>query len=252
MTCKFKRKIRKLYPESKSVLNKIEENVKWLKKYKIPIIQNPRPYIPPSVPFRSMIIYFTSLLRSLEISKSFINAFNKFEFFTCVLLSRSACELGAYIYYVDKKLKYHLNNSNWPTVNAILDKFVIGSLAVGDTKPVRSGEVIREIRKIIPKYAESYDDLSEIVHFNVGGKSYYQEIIDDKHARFRILKKFEVGDERLLLNPVVSMQGILKYLEKSFLEREFPDRLMPRNIKTKKKLIKEKFSEKGEIVNEKR
>ena len=237
MIYKFKRKIRKLYPESKSVLDKIEENVKWLKKYEIPIIQHPRPYIQPSIPFRSKIIYFTSMLRSLEISKSFINVFNKFEFFTCALLSRAACELGAYIYYVDKKLKHHLNNSDWPTINAILDKFVIGSLAVGDTKPVRSGEVIREIRKIIPQYAEAYDDLSEIVHFNVGEKSYYQEIIDDKHLRFRLSKRFEAGEERLLLNPIISMQDIIKYLEKPFLEREFPDRLIPKNKKTKNKRV---------------
>lgn len=232
MIYKFKRKIRKLYPESKSVLDEIEKNVKWMKKYKIPLIQNPRPYIQPSVPFRSKIIYFTSLLRSLEISTSFINAFNKFEFFTCALLSRSACELGAYIYYVDKKLKHHLNNSDWPTINAVLDKFIIGCLAVGDKKPVRSGEVIKEIRRIILKYAEAYDVLSEIVHFNVGGKSYYQEIIDDKYLRFRLSKRFETGDERLLLNPIVSMQNIIKYQEKSFLESEFPDRLIPKDMKT--------------------
>jgi len=189
MTYKFKRNIRKLYPESKSVLGKIEENVKWIKKYKFPIIENPHPYIEPSVLFRSEVIYFTSLLRSLEISKSFITAFNKFDFFNCVLLSRSACELGAYIYYVDKKLKYHLSNSDWSTINAILDKFVIGSQAVGETKPVRSGDVIGEIRKIIPKYAEAYDDLSEIVHFNVGGKYYYQEIIDKKYVRFSLPEK---------------------------------------------------------------
>lgn len=237
MTYKFKRNIRKLYPESKPVLNKIEESAEWMKKYKIPIIQNPRPYIPPSVPFRSKIVYFTSLLRSLEISKSFINSFNKFEFFCCALLSRSACELGAYVYYVDKKLKYHLANSDWPTINAILDKFVVGSQAVGDTKPVRSGEVINEIRRIIPKYAEAYDDLCEIVHFNVGGKSYCQEIIDDKYLRFRLSKRFETGDERLLLNPVLSMQEIIKYLEKPFLEREFPDRLIPENMKTKNKKV---------------
>ena len=84
------------------ILDKIEENVEWAKKYKIPILQNPRPYKQPSVPFRSKMIYFTSLLRSLEISQSFINVFNKFEFFACALLSRSACELGAYVYYVEK------------------------------------------------------------------------------------------------------------------------------------------------------
>jgi hypothetical protein len=167
------------------------------------------------------------MLRSLEISRSFINAFNKFEFFSCALLSRSACELGAYAYYVNKKLKYHLINSDWPMINSILDKFVIGSLAVGDTRPVRSGDVIREMRRIIPRYAEAYDDLCEIVHFNVGGKSYYQEIIDDTHVRFRLLKRFEEGDERFLLNPIVSMQGIIKYLESDFLEREFPERLIP-------------------------
>ena len=151
------------------------------------------------------------------------------------MLSRSACELGAYIYYVDKKLKYHLANSDWPTINAILDKFIVGSQAVGDTKPVRSGEVINEMRRIIPKYAEAYDDLCEIVHFNVGGKSYYQEIIDDKYLRFRLSKRFETGDERLLLNPIVSMQDIIKYLERPFLEREFPDRLFPKNMRTHNK-----------------
>lgn len=227
MAYKFKRKIRKLYPESKSVLDKIEDNVKWMNKYETPILRNPTPYIEPSVPFRSKIIYFTSMLRSIEISRSFINAFNKFEFFTCALLSRSACELGAYLYYVDKKLKYHLGNSDWPMINSILNKFVIGSLAVGDTRPVRSGDVIREMRGIIPRYAEAYDDLCEIVHFNVGGKSYYQEIIDDTHVRFMLKKGFEEGDERLILNPVVSMQEIIKHLETAFLEREFPERLIP-------------------------
>ena len=227
MAHKFKRKIQKLYSESKSVLDKIEENFKWMKKYVIPILQNPHPYIPPSVPFRSKIIYFTSMLRSLEISRSFITAFNKFEFFTCALLSRSACELGAYAYFVDKKLKYHLGNSDWPLINSILDKFVIGSQAVGEIRPIRSGDLISEIRRIIPQYAEAYDDLCEIVHFNVGGKYYYQEIIDDTHVRFRLLKRFEEGDERLLLNPVVSMQDIIKYLESDFLEREFPERLIP-------------------------
>lgn len=68
MNYKFKRKIRKLYPESKSVLNNIENNIDWMRIYKIPILKNPRPYIPPSVPFRSKKLYFTSLLRSLEIS----------------------------------------------------------------------------------------------------------------------------------------------------------------------------------------
>ena len=227
MVYKFKRKIRKLYPESKTVLDKIEENVKWMKKYESPVLQNPRPYIQPSVSFRSKIIYYTSLLRSFEISRSFIRAFNKFEFFPCALLSRSACELGAYVYYVDKKLKYHLSNSDWPTINSILDKFVIGSLAVGDTRPVRSGVLIREIRRIIPRYAQAYDDLSEIVHFNVGGKYYYQEIIDNTHVRFRLKKGFEEGDERLLLNPIVSIQGLIRYLESAFLEREFPERLIP-------------------------
>lgn len=234
MKYKFKRKIRKLYPESKSVLNKIEENIYWIRKYKIPILQNPRPYIQPSVPFRSQLIYFTSLLRSLEISTSFIDAFNKFELFTCVLLSRSACELGAYVYFVDKKLKHHLSNSDYPIINAILDKFIIGSRAVGNKKPVRSGEVISEIRKIIPSYAEAYDDLSEIVHFNVGGKYYYQEIIDDRHVKFRLSKRFEEGEERILLNPIVSMQDIIKYLEKPFLERKFPERLVPKKYRNKK------------------
>jgi len=237
MKYKFKRKIRKLYPRSKSVLDKIEKNIYWIRKYKFPKLQNPRPYIQPSIPFRSKTIYFTSMLRSLEISKSFINVFNKFEFFTCVLLSRSACELGAYIYYVDKKLTHHLNTSDWPAINAILDKFVIGSLAVGDTKPARSGDVIREIRKTIPQYAENYDDLSEIVHFNIGGKSYYQEIVDDRYVKFRLSKRFEEGEERILLNPIVSMQNIIKCLEKPFLEREFPDRLIPKNMKTKNKRV---------------
>lgn len=227
MGCKFKRRIRKLYPESKSVLDEIEKNVNWIKKYKLPVLENPRPNIPPSVPFRSKIVYFTSLLRSMEISFSFISSFNNFEFFTCALLSRSACELGAYIYYVNDKLKYHLINSDWPTINELLDKFVIGSSAVGETKPVRSGEVISEIRKVIPKYAEAYDTLCEIVHFNVGGKWYYQEIIDDKHVKFRLSKRFEEREERLLLNPIISMLTIIRYLEKPFLEIEFPERLIP-------------------------
>jgi hypothetical protein len=227
MGYKFKRRIRKLYAESKSVLDEIEKNVNWIKKYKLPVLQNPRPYIVPSITFPSKIIYFTSLLRSMEISLSFINSFNKFEFFTCTLLARSACELGAYIYFVNDKLNYHLINSDWPTINKLLDKFVIGSSAVGETKPVRSGELIREIRKVIPKYAEAYDDLCEIVHFNVGGKSYYQEIIDDKYVKFRLSKRFEEGDERLLLNPIISMLTIIKYLEKPFLGREFPERLLP-------------------------
>lgn len=227
MAYKFKRRIRNLYPESKSVLDGIEKNVSWIRKYKIPVLQNPRPYIEPIVPFRSKVIYFTSLLRSFEISVSFLNSFNNFEFFTCALLSRSACELGAYIYFVNDKLKYHLINSDWPTINKVLDKFVIGSSAVGETKPIRSGEVIREIRKVIPEYAEAYDDLCEIVHFNVGGKYYYQEIIDDKHIRFRLSKRFEEGEERLLLNPIISMLTIIKYLEKPFLERKFPERLLP-------------------------
>ena len=66
---------------------------------------------------------------------------------------------------------------------------------MGETRPVSSGEVISEIRKVIPRYAEAYDDLCEIVHFNIGGKSYYQEIIDDKHVIFRLSKRFEEGDE---------------------------------------------------------
>jgi len=234
MAYKFKRKIRRLYPESKFVLDKIEENMEWAKKYEIPILKNPRPYIQPSVPFRSKILYFTSLLRSLEICTSFVNTFNKFQFFTCALLSRSACELGAYVYYVDKKLNYHFTNSDWPTINAILDKFVIGSRAVGYTKPVWSGEVISEIRKIIPAYSEAYDDLSEIVHFNVGGKYYYQEIINDIHVKFRLSKRFKEGEERILLNPIVSMQDIIKYLEKPFLERKLPERLIPKKIQEQK------------------
>lgn len=233
MKYKFKRKIRKLYPKSKSVLDKIEENINWMRKYKFPILQNPRPYIQPSIPFRSQLIYFPSLLRSIEISTSFVDAFNKFEFFTCVLLSRSACELGAYVYFVDKKLKYHFSNSDYPTINDILDKFIIGSRAVGTKKPIRSGEVISEIRKIIPAYAEAYDDLSEIVHFNVGGKYYYQEIIDDRHVKFRLSKRFEAGEERLLLNSIISMQDIIKYLENPFLERELPDRLIPKEFRNK-------------------
>lgn len=237
MAIKFKRKIRKLYPKSCMVLNEIEENVKWIKRYKIPLIKHPGPYIKPSVPFRSKSLYFTSFLRSLEISESFINVFNRFEFFTCVLLSRSACELGAYLFFVDKKIKYHLSNSDWPTINALLDKFMIGSQAVGKTKPVRSGEVIKEIRKIFPKYAEAYDDLSEIVHFNVGGKSYYHEIVDNKYSRFRLQKKFEAGEERFLLNPVLLMQNLIKFLEKPFLEREFPERLIPKDTKTKSKEV---------------
>lgn len=228
---KFKGKIGKLYPESRSVLKNIEKNVKWAEKYKIPLIENPRPSIEPSVIFRSKMIYFTSFLRSQEISTSFIRAFNAFEFFTCVLLARSACELGAYIYYVDKKIDYHLKKSDWPTINSVLDKFVVGSTAVGDVKPVRSGKVIKEIRKVIPNYAEAYDDLCEIVHFNVGGKYYYHEIIDDKTARFRISKEFEEGEERFLLNPVISMQEIIIHWEDSFLHREFPTRLIPKEKK---------------------
>jgi len=236
MTYKFKRKIRKLYPGSKSVLDTIEKNFYCIKKYEFPILQNTHPDIQTSVPFRSKTIYFTSLLRSLEISTAFVNAFNRFEFFVCVLLSRSACELGAYFYYVDKKLTHHFSNSDWPTINAILDKLIIGSRAVGEIKPVKSGEVISEIRKIIPRYAEAYDDLSEIVHFNLGGKYYYQEIIDDRHVKFRLLKKFEAGEERILLNPIVSMQDIIKYLEKPFLERKFPERLVPKKYRNKEQI----------------
>ena len=128
MKYKFRKKIRKLYPNSKYVFDKIEENIYWVKKYKFPILRHPRPHIQPSIPFRSQLIYFPSLLRSLEISASFVDAFNKFEFFTCVLLSRSACELGAYVYFVDKKLNYHFSNSDYPTINALLDKFIIVSI----------------------------------------------------------------------------------------------------------------------------
>lgn len=227
MNSRFKRKIRKAYPESKSVIKEIERHAKWIKRYDIPVLKNPRPLIEPSVPFRSKIIYFTSLLRLLELTCSFVRSFNRYEFLACALLSRSACELGAYIYFVNEKLNYHLTNSDWPTINGVLDRFLVGSRAVGDTMPVGSGDLIRKIRGVVPQYAEAYDDLCEIVHFNVGGKAYYQEIIDDEYVRFRLPKRFEEGDERLLLNPIISSLAIIRHLEKPFLKREFPKRLIP-------------------------
>jgi len=233
MKYKFKREIRKLYPKSKSILDRIEKNIYWMRKHKLPTLQHPRPDIQLVVPYYSQLIYYPSLLRSREISASFVDAFNKFELFNCVLLSRSACELGAHLYYVNKKLNYHLTKSDWTTLQDVINKFVVGSRAVGGTKPVKSGAVIREIRKIIPRYAENYDYLSEIVHFNIGGKCCYQEIIDERRIKFRLPKRFEEGEERRLLISIVSMQDIIKYLEKPFLERKLPKRLIPNKYRNK-------------------
>jgi len=204
----------------------------------VPAIEKP---IDPSnslhdpVYFRSMVIYYTCFMRALEIGQSFVFSFNKKHHLSCVLLTRSAQELFAWIYVVKNCITVSLEKNDLKTINKVFDKFLGGSKIFtvihpnGSQKriqPFGSGEVVSEMKEIIPEWGKDYDFLNEIIHFNHGGQEYYREIVLDRNVSFFIPTSYPNGMADLMLISINLMLEFVLHCEKDFQLFKYPDRLM--------------------------
>jgi len=237
--CRFNEKLVKKYsPSCMTKFGRIEELQSSMKRQVIPAFQKPTDPTNPNhdpVYFRSMVIYYCCFLRAQEITNSFILSFNAQLLLACILIARSAQEITAWIYVVRKKLADALDNSSWRSINNLFDKFLVGSkiFDVEDhkgrrkkIKPFGSGEVIAEMRKIIPEWGKDYDFFNEIIHFNHGGQAYYQRLVGDDLMTFDIPKtlRYDVA-EHMLDCITLMLEGVLH--EKGFFSStRFPQRLI--------------------------
>jgi len=216
---RFEKTLYKKFPEFCSQFEEIEKGLNWLQSYKTQVLVKPKSP-PASVPFRAKSIYYTCLLRCQELVEAFIREVNHSNFLAAVLLSRAAMELSAYLWYARKKLEFHLANSAWNVINKTFGRLLGGSQLVGDTKPLRVSKLIQEVGKEVPYFPKHYRFLCEIVHFNVGGQSYYRKIKSNNSVSFQIPQDLTKKDISILIPSIGSSISIMKSLESAFIRMQ--------------------------------
>jgi hypothetical protein len=234
----FDEKLAKKYGESNTGrFKKIEELLSSMEKQIIPALEKPTDPTNPNhdpVYFRSMVIYYSCFLRAQEITNSFILAFNAQQHLSYILLTRSAQEITAWIYVVRNQLQDTLEHADWQTINNLFDKFLIGSKIFEwidpegkhhKTKPFRSGEVVSEMRKIIPSWGKDYNFFNEIIHFNHGGQAYYQKRMIGDIIGFDIPKELRSDIAEHLLSSITLMLEVILKVKEFFSTASFPQRL---------------------------
>lgn len=216
---------------------KIEELLRSMEKQIIPALEKPKDRTNPNhdpVYFRCMVIYYSCFLRAQEITNSFILAFNAQQHLSCILLTRSAQEITAWLYVVHNQLQQALAHADWETINDLFDTFLIGSKIFDwidskgvhhKTKPFRSGKVVSEMKKIIPTWGDDYDFFNEIIHFNHGGQAYYQKRMPGDIIGFDIPKELPPGIVEHLLPPIILMLEVILKNKNFFSMAKFPQRL---------------------------
>lgn len=220
-----------------SKFKRIEILLQAMEKQIVPALEKPTDPSNPNhdpVYFRSMVIYYSCFLRVQEIINGFILAFNLQQHLLCILLTRSAQEITAWIFVVRNQLEDVLKNADWEAINNLFDKFLIGSKIFEwinpqgkhfKTKPFKFGQVVSEMKKIIPSWGKDYDFFNEIIHFNHGGQAYYQKRMANDIIGFDIPEELPLYTVERLISSVILMLEVIFKEKEFFSTTRFPNRL---------------------------